>query len=809
MDTKMISIDELESRIDELEKSANFFKQIADNTFDWEVFRDTNGKIIYLNKAFERITGYSVDEILNGEIPEENVIYPDDIGIVRFYIGRANQGETVEDLDFRVIRKDGAIRYVNLYSAPVYSNGEFVGTRTSIRDVTHHKEIADPRSIEQSGTGKEYLQERLSHSYRLLKYIIENDRSAIAVLDSNLKYIYVSKRFLKDYSVKETDILGKHHYEVFPDLPDSWHDVHKKSLAGEVLSSDEDPYEKADGTVEWVRWECRPWFEIDNSIGGIILYTEVITKQKETEYELIREKVKAEESESYKTDILNKLNEAQHIAKIGSWDWTLKTGKIWWSDELYNIFEVNPAEYTPSLESNSKFVHPDDNEAYQEASNNAIQAGTNLDYQLRIVTPSGKIKYCKSTARVFHGKDGKPMRITGTFSDITPQVMIQNELIQAKEKAEESDRLKTAFLHNMSHEVRTPLNSIVGFSQLITQPGQTEESLKTFSGIIAENSDKLIGIITDVIEIARIHSNQIRIIPSRFDIIQLINKLISGFADRAQRKNISLSLNNSIPSENQIILSDKAKLEKIFIHLIDNALKFTQNGSIEVNCGLQADKLLFTIRDTGIGIAEDQQKIIFEPFRQIESGLSRDFGGNGLGLAIVRSFTELLHGNISLRSEPNTGTEISVRIPVEILKKDVAGNSQKSGNEGKEGNDSKSVNTILIAEDEDSNYRYLYELLHSDNVEILHANNGKEAVEICRQRQSISMILMDIKMPILDGASATKLIKEFRPGLPVIAQTAYVEESEKNEYMNVFDDLISKPINKSDLKQKVKKYINI
>ncbi|MGE5457070.1 MAG: PAS domain S-box protein [Methanococcaceae archaeon] len=806
MEIKTISIEELEDKIKELEKSAQFFQQIADNTFDWEVFRDRKGKIIYLNRAFERITGYTIENLLSGEIREDDFIHPDDKGIVNFYLDRSMQAETVEDLDFRIIRKDGTIRFVNLYSAPVHINNEFTGTRTSIRDVTHHREADD--FIKQNITGKDYLEERLTHSHRLMKYIIENDRSAIAVLDNNLSYIYVSRQFINDYKVKERDILGKNHYEVFPDLPDAWREVHRRSLAGEVLSADEDPYEKADGTIEWVRWESRPWFEIDNSIGGIILYTEVITRQKETELELIREKVKAEESESYKTDIMNKLNEAQHIAKIGSWEWTHKTGKVWWSDELYNIFEVIPSEYTPSLESNIKFIHPEDYAVFNEESLKAIKEGRDLDYQLRIITRSGILKHCKTTIKVSLGKDGNPVRLSGTFIDITPQVLIQNELIQAKNKAEESDSLKTAFLHNMSHEIRTPLNSIVGFSQLIAQPGQSQNDLKTYSGIIAENSDKLIGIITDVIEIARIHSSQVKLITSRFNIIQLITRIMPGFVGRAERKNISLSLKNNIAPEDSLIISDKAKLEKIFIHLIDNALKFTQKGFIEVTCEMNSGNLVFMVKDTGIGIAEDQNKMIFEPFRQIESGLSRQFGGNGLGLTIVKAYTELLRGKISLNSELNTGTEISITLPVGILNKEQAATIEKSDTDGSM-RPGQAVNTILIAEDEYSNYRYLYEILHSDTVEILHANNGLEAVEMCKERKSISMILMDIKMPVMDGASATKQIKEFRPGLPVIAQTAYVQESEKNDYMDVFDDLITKPIDQNDLRQKIKKYINI
>lgn len=507
------------------------------------------------------------------------------------------------------------------------------------------------------------LEEDLLHSQWLLKYVIEHDRSAIALLNRDLKYIYVSQRFLSDYNITPTDILGKSHYEVFPDLPDAWIEVHKKALKGEVSSSDEDAYEKMDGTVVWVRWECRPWYEPDCTIGGIILYTEVITRQKEAELELIR----------------------------------------------------------------------------------------------------------------------------------------------AKEKAEESDHLKTAFLNNMSHEIRTPLNSIVGFAQLLSEPGQPARNLKIYSGIISENSDKLIGIVSDVIEISRIHANLVKVITTNFDIVQLLTKMRSDFSARAERRNIDLVLKQNIPTDKSKIICDKAKLQKIFNHLTDNALKYTIRGSVVINCEIQESNLLFSVSDTGIGIEEDQQKIIFEPFRQLESGLSREFGGNGLGLTIVKAYTEALGGTISLKSEKDKGTVIGVTIPVSFLKSDNDKKSDKTNTE----RDGGIIETILIVEDEYSNYRYLYELLHSDKLRILHANNGQEAIDICKRNDKIRMILMDIKMPVMDGTSATKMIKEFRPELPVVAQTAYVQESEKSSYLSVFDDMILKPINKNDLKEKMRKYISV
>jgi PAS domain S-box-containing protein len=639
----------------------------------------------------------------------------------------------------------------------------------------------------------------VSQSHSLLQYVIEHDHNAIALLDRNMKYIYVSKRFLADYNVAEIDVLGKSHYEVFPDLPERWKVIHKRALSGEVLNADEDPYTRADGSVAWVRWECRPWFDDDGETGGIILYTEVITRQKETEFELVKAKERAEANEKLMSDALARLNEAQTLAKIGSWDWNVVSGKVWWSDELYRIFEVDPSEYTPGFESNASFVHPEDTVAYHEAALHSVKTGEPLIQQLRIITGKGNLKHCRSTATVQLDENGKALRLTGTVSDISEHVEIVNELNAAKEKAEESDRLKTAFIQNMSHEVRTPLNSIVGFSELIAEPGQSLQKVKSYSKIISANSNKLIGIISDMIEVSQIQSKQLKVVKTKFDVISLLYKVADPFREIMQLKEVDFIINQHIPSDESTVISDKGKLEKIFYHLFDNAVKFTHKGSVVANLDLDGSTLHFSISDTGIGVGKDKQKIIFDPFRQIETGLSRSYGGTGLGLTIVKSYLDALNGTIELSSELNMGTTFTISVPVETEVKNSAGNPGKT--------DNGTVNKILIAEDEYSNFKYLYEVLHSDKVDIIHANNGKEAIEICRNSDDIKMILMDIKMPVMDGTSAARQIKEFRPTLPIIAQTAYMPDEES--VSAVFDDLISKPISRSDLRKKMAKYINV
>ncbi len=249
--------------------------------------------------------------------------------------------------------------------------------------------------------------------------------------------------------------------------------------------------------------------------------------------------------------------------------------------------------------------------------------------------------------------------------DITARKLAEEELIIAKEKAEESDKLKSSFLANMSHEIRTPLNAIVGFSALMTAPNQSAEELEEISGMITEGSGKLLGIITDLIEISQIYANQIKPLLSEFDIIPFLNDLSINFSRTAQDKNIDFISHLDVLFNEYIISSDSDKLKKIVSHLVENSIKFTHQGKVEINYRLRDDQLHITISDTGIGISAESQRIIFEPFRQVEYGNHRKYDGNGLGLPIVKAYVESLKGSITLKSEINIGTSVVVSIPAQ------------------------------------------------------------------------------------------------------------------------------------------------
>jgi PAS domain S-box-containing protein len=413
---------------------------------------------------------------------------------------------------------------------------------------------------------------------------------------------------------------------------------------------------------------------------------------------------------------------------------------------------------------------------------------------------------------------GRIYRIIGIAQNITENKSLTNQLINqneqlkqlnlelttAKEKAEESDRLKTAFLNNISHEIRTPLNAITGFAQLITLENQSSERLNKFSKIITSSSSKLIEIVSDVMEVSQLHSKLMLIKNSDFNFKQLVEEIIYEYKPQIINKKLDLMVNINPSFDTFNTISDRSKLCKILKHLIDNAVKFTHLGSIKIDFDFSHsdNKIEFSVADTGIGISQEMQEIIFEPFRQLEVGINRKYGGNGVGLALVKGYVQLLNGSLTMKTAPNAGTSFHISIPVEIVSKvkDILKVTQSTRNK---------IETILIVEDDQSNYEYLSELLHDNCSNILHALNGQQAIDICRNQKEINIVLMDIEMPVMDGYTATKLIKAFRPALPIIVQTAYALESDQEKFMETgFDGYIVKPIESEILINTIFKFIN-
>lgn len=399
-----------------------------------------------------------------------------------------------------------------------------------------------------------------------------------------------------------------------------------------------------------------------------------------------------------------------------------------------------------------------------------------FDLEEEFINADGIKRWLLTTKIPLRDKDGNVNGLVGIGHDITERKHIIEELIRAKEKAEESDRLKTAFLHNISHEIRTPMNAIVGFSALLGEPDIDEKVRPSYIEVIMQSSNHLLSIISDIVDISNIEANIIKTLKNEVNINSILKSLYNQFIHKADEKKISLICEKGLSDSEALIFTDSTKLNQILSNLVSNALKFTDSGQVRIWYRIKDRYLEFGVSDTGIGISPEHQDRVFNRFYQVQNNITRLYEGTGLGLAISKAYVEHLGGKIWLFSEPGIGTSFFFTIPYE--KREAKGILVYD----KDPPDRfvfQVKKVILVAEDVESNFKLIRYFLNDSNAEVLHAYNGKEAVEKCLSSEHIDLVLMDIKMPVMDGYTAVKLIREKNISIPIIAQTAYADDKEK------------------------------
>ena len=853
-----------------------------------------------------------------------------------------------------------------------------------------------------------------------MQYIIEHNSGSIAVLDQELRYIFVSKGFLKTHNLNDQDVVGKHHWDVITDVPLKWRDVHLRALSGEEVNCDEDSFERSDGALEWTRWNCRPWYNEQGRIGGVILNFELITEKKKTQEALsLKDQMYQSLFHSNQVSILLWNSENFNIvdanpAACKYYEWThdqIVTKKI--SDinilsdaeilaeteksiaegcnhfhfkhrlanneirnvEVYSgmiaveqsnliyslIFDVterdkfqqelhetqerneallkaNPdvmfvlnkegvlLDYhsgengsfsvAPSFYLNKKIGEvfpPDLTELvlsrlidllatsqiqtfnYQWKIGNEIKysiarlvmigkdkaliigsditdrelANERIKLQasamdaaidgLSINDEEGKFIYVNKAYADMFGydssaligqswrilydsdeldrfdreiypllmskgkfylravgkkKDGSTFpqsisvtklengRIISAVHDISIRIKAEQELIDARIRAEESDRLKSSFLANMSHEIRTPMNGIIGFAGLLKEPKLSGEEREDYLNIIVQSGERLLNIINDIVEISKIEAGMIEMKIVRTNINDQLDYIGKFFKPEIEKKGMQLMVKTDLQLCDAVLETDKEKLYAVLINLVKNAIKYSHQGTIEIGCMKRNNCLEFHVKDNGIGIPENMQKFIFNRFIQVEKGNKRAYEGNGLGLAISKAYVEMLGGKIWLRSQPGKGSIFSFTIPFEN-KPHVHEKEENIEQVDFILNDLK----VLIVEDEPLSKKLLTKLMEPFSCQILYAGTGREAVKICWNNPGLHFILMDIQMPDMDGYEAARAIRHFNQEVVIIAQTAFALSHNREEALLAgCTDYISKPIKKDILTGLIEKY---
>ncbi|MFO7873016.1 MAG: ATP-binding protein [Bacteroidales bacterium] len=386
----------------------------------------------------------------------------------------------------------------------------------------------------------------------------------------------------------------------------------------------------------------------------------------------------------------------------------------------------------------------------------------------------------------------------------------KQDLMEAKEKAEESDRLKSAFLANMSHEIRTPMNGILGFADLLKEPDLKSENRHKYLEIIEKSGVRMLNIINDIVDISKIEAGQIELNMGESNIAEQIEYVYTFFKPEAEAKKIRLSYTNPMSVKGAIIKTDREKVYAILTNLVKNALKYTEKGSIELGYNLktrgESNVLEFYIKDTGIGISEDRQEAIFERFIQADIADKMAYQGAGLGLAISKAYVEMLGGEIWVESEEGKGTTFYFTLPYKTDHQET--DAQNVDESAREKKDQVKNLKILIVEDDDLSAMLMSEYVQTiGGKEILQAGNDTEAVKICKNHPDIDLILMDIKMPEMGGHEATKQIREFNKEVVIIAATAdgLTGDREKSVESGCSDHL-AKPISKTELQALIQKY---
>ncbi len=822
------------ARLDEKKYKSlyTFLRLMSDNIPDMVWAKDLDGNFIFVNKGIckKLLHAQNTDEPIGKNVmyfvERERHEHPDDPTWFTF-------GEDCSDSDAIIIKAKkpqrfkeygnvrGKFLFLNVFKAPLYNEkGEMIGTVGSASDITSQKNIEKEKKRYEKVEKAVFeislavnTTNNLTDLFNVIRYelgkVIDTTNFYIAIYDKDKDMISLSyfideknevvllpgKDSITSYLIKKgkplllhqpeiITLASKGHFGLQGSVAQVWLGVplivNNETIGALVIQNyvNKDAFGSKD--LDLMKY-------VSNQIGISVSQKRAEDKIRDNEYRL-RQIIDTVPHLIFAKDENSKFIMAN---KATANAYGLTVNELVGSKQTE--IHVNPAEA----------------KSYQEEDRYVIsQEETKVISEQKFTDSNGDVRIFQTIKIPFRAKEKDEKSMLGVAIDITEQKRAEVELKKAKNKAEESDKLKTAFLANMSHEIRTPMNAIVGFSELLNDPDLTNDIRKEFIGLINENSKVLLSLIEDIIDVAKIEAEQLKVVNSTCQINLIFDDLKKYYAKEIIKLNkteIDIRYEKEMNDEKFSIISDPLRFRQIMNNLIGNAIKFTDKGFIEFGYKVKDNNdILFYVKDSGIGLQPEKTKMIFERFRQGQESSTKEYGGTGLGLTISKRLVELLGGKIWVESVFQKGSIFYFTLPY----RPITGKKMKPFNK-KSDKTQWENKLILVAEDEQSNFELVKATLFPTNAKIIRAHDGKEAVVICRKNDNIDLVLMDIRMPVMNGYEATRLIKEFRPDLPVISLTAYAMSDDKKKSLDAgCNDYISKPIKPTEFVDKLKEYLN-
>jgi PAS domain S-box-containing protein len=665
------------------------------------------------------------------------------------------------DIEFEIKRQnDGEIRLIHSIAEYDQENNKVFGI---IHDITDQRKIEDA----------------LKKSEENFRMLAENARDFILVHDLKGQIIYANPMAEKYIGHSNVENKGLNVMDFVPSEEIS--QLLKRFNQRSEGAQDQFLYEvsvvKSNGEKAPVEISSSPIIK-DGKIQSILLVVRDIADRKSYEKAL-------KESEIKYKNLVEDINDLV-------WEVDTEDRFTFVNSRSEDFLGLEPEEVIGSK--CSDYLKESDKQRYKETFLRTYR--DHSPYKQSVFTyirSDGSESIWESSGKPIFNDENVFMGFRGISRDITERKQAEIAIMQAKEKAEQSDALKSAFLANMSHEIRSPMNSIVGFAKLLEDSDISKDERMEYSAIINSKSKQLLNLINDIIDISKIESGIIETNPKHFNLNNLLRVIKSDFSKNASEKNLSFDIYTGLRDDKAVFYCDPLRIKQLLTNLVSNAIKFTDHGGVKLGYKIKDQNIEFFVKDTGIGIEKEKQEIIFKRFMQVDNSFTRQFGGTGLGLALVKEIVDHLKGSIKLESEPGKGSTFYVTLPCKT--EENHGIKEISQNEKKAKIDFNGK-TFLVAEDEFTNYKLMEKILIRRNAEIIWAKNGREAVELYKQHSDIiDVIIMDLKMPIMNGYEATGLIKQLNKEIPIIALTAYAMSDDEKKALDAgCDRYITKPV---------------